>query len=127
MAITITMLLQQLTIVVPSIIAAVTVITGAINGAFNIQNGNLKHWISWIVAVLCGILTVATGGLTFVLGYIDYIIGAVFGLVAGGASNGLYDWPVIGNIVDKLYYLFGNGSTIETKKAARIAAKKAVE
>lgn len=114
---TISMLLHQLVIVVPSIIAAITAITGAINGAFNIQNGNVKHLISWIVAVVCGVLTVLTGGLTFGFGYVDYIIGAVFGLIAGGASNGLYDWPVIGNIVDKLYYLFGNGETIERKRA----------
>jgi phage-related protein len=114
---TISMLLHQLVIIVPSIIAAITAITGAINGAFDVQNGNVKHLISWIVAVLCGILTVLTGGLSFGLGYVDYIIGAVFGLIAGGASNGLYDWPVVGNIVDKLYYLFGNGETIERKKA----------
>lgn len=114
---TISMLLHQLVIIVPSIIAAITAITGAINGAFDVQSGNVKHLISWIVAVLCGILTVLTGGLSFGLGYVDYIIGAVFGLIAGGASNGLYDWPVVGNIVDKLYYLFGNGETIERKKA----------
>lgn len=119
MAITISMLLNQLIIVVPSIIAAITALTGIINGAFDIQNGNVKHIISWIVAVLCGVLTVATGGLTFGFGYVDYIIGAVFGLIAGGASNGLYDWPIIESIVDKLYYLFGHGATIDRKKSAK--------
>lgn len=26
----------------------------------------------------------------------------------GGASNGVYDWPAISNIIDKFYDLFGN-------------------
>lgn len=117
MVITFSMLLQQLLIVIPTIIAAITLITGTINGAFNIQNGNVKHLISWIIAIACGLLTVLTGGLTFGLGTMDYLIGAIFGLVAGGAANGLYDWPAISDIVDKLYFLFGHGDTINAKKS----------
>lgn len=119
MAITVVTLLQQLLIVIPSIIASTTVITGTIDAAFNVQNGNVKHIISWIVAVLGGVLTVLTGGLTFGLGWVDYLIGAGFGLVAGGASNGLYDWSVISNIIDNLYFLFGHGETVKAKHAAK--------
>lgn len=110
MGITIVTLLNQLLIFVPTIIASTTVLTGAINGAFNIQNANLKHILSWIIAILCGVVTVLTGGLTFGLGWVDYLIGAGFGLVAGGAANGVYDWPAVANIIDKFYDLFGHGT-----------------
>lgn len=106
MVITIATLLQQLLIFIPTIIASTTLITGTINAAFNVQERNVKHIISWIVAVLCGVLTVLTGGLTFGFGWVDYLIGAGFGLVAGGASNGLYDWPLVANIIDNMYNLF---------------------
>lgn len=119
MVITVAAILQQLLIVIPSIIASTTVITGTINAAFNVQNGNVKHIISWVVSVLGGVLTVLTGGLTFGLGWVDYLIGAGFGLVAGGASNGLYDWSAIANIIDSLYFLFGHGDTIKAKRAAK--------
>ena len=119
MAITIAALLQQLLIFIPTIIASTTVITGAINGAFDIENANIKHIISWVVAILCGVLTVFTGGLAFGLGWVDYLIGAGFGLVAGGAANGLYDWPAISNIIDKFYDLFGHGETLRAKRAMK--------
>lgn len=114
-----TSILQHLLLIIPSLIVSTTVVTGAINGAFNIENGNLKHAISWLVAILGGILTVLTGGLTFGLGWIDYLIGACFGLVAGGASNGLYDWSAIANIIDKFYDIFGNGETLKAKRAMK--------
>lgn len=109
-------IVKQLLIIVPSLIAGTAIITGAINGAFNVQNGNAKHIISWLVAILGGVLTVLSGGLTFGLGWIDYLIGAAFGLVAGGAANGLYDWPAIEKIIDQFYILFGHGETIKAKK-----------
>lgn len=31
------------------------------------------------------------------------------------ASNGVYDWPVISNIIDKFYDLFGNKDNKENK------------
>ena len=117
MVITVAAILQQLLIVIPTIIASTTIITGAINAALNVENGNVKHLISWIVAVLCGVVTVLTGGITFGLGWIDYLIGAGFGLVAGGASNGLYDWSAIANVIDNFYFLFGHGETIKAKRA----------
>lgn len=117
--ITVSTILQQLLIAVPTIIVSTTLITGLINGALNISNGNIKHLISWIVAVVCGMVTVLTGDVTFGYGYIDYAIGACFGLLAGGASNGLYDWSAIANLVDKFYSMFGNGNTIEEKRSSK--------
>lgn len=108
MTVTVATLLHQLLIFIPTIITSTTVITGIINAAFDVQNANVKHIISWVVAVLCGIITVLTGGLTIGFGLYDYLIGAGFGLIAGGASNGLYDWPVISNVIDNLYNLFGH-------------------
>lgn len=109
MAITVATLLHQLLIFIPAIIASTTLITGTINAAFDVQNKNLKHAISWLISILCGVITVMTGGLTFGFGMWDYLIGAAFGLVAGGASNGVYDWPAVSAIIDSLYNLFGIG------------------
>ena len=119
MVITVATLLHQLLIFIPTIIASTTLITGTIDAAFNVQEGNAKHIISWIVAVLCGVITVMTGGLAFGFGAWDYLIGAGFGLIAGGASNGLYDWPVVSEIIDNLYNLFhkdGSRAKKEEKK-----------
>lgn len=121
MVITIAEFLKCLFVVVPSILASVTTLTGVINGAFNVQDGRVKHIISWALPILLGILTVATGGMTLGLGWIDYVVGAFVGALAGGASNGLYNWHAIEEVIDKLYYLFGHGATIERKKAARAA------
>ena len=104
--ITVLDLIKQMAIDVPSIIAGTMVITGMINAAFNIQNNNAKHIISWIVAVVGAIVTCACGGMEFGLGSWDYALAAAVGLVAGGASNGVYDWPAISNIIDKFYELF---------------------
>lgn len=107
MVITVATLLHQLLIFIPTIIASTTLITGTINAALDVQNKNLKHAISWIVAIFCGVITVLTGGMTFGFGMWDYLIGAGFGLVAGGAANGVYDWPAVSAIIDSIYSLFG--------------------
>ena len=99
-------LIKQMAIDVPSIIAGTMVITGMINAAFNVQNNNVKHLISWIVAVAGAVVTCACGGMTFGFGGWDYALSAAVGLVAGGASNGVYDWPAISNIIDKFYEWF---------------------
>ena len=100
-------LLEQLAIVIPTIIVGVQTITAAIRGIFNIENPNTVHWISWIVAVLAGVGFVAFNGLTFGLSIVwDYIVGGICGLIAGGAANGLYDWPAISKIFDAITALF---------------------
>ena len=44
------------------------VLTGMINGAFNVQNNNIKHLLSWIVAIVGAIVEGACGGLVFGFG-----------------------------------------------------------
>lgn len=105
--VTVLALLKQMAIAVPSIIAGTVVLTGMVNAAFNIQNNNVKHALSWIIAIVGAVVTCLSGGLTFGLGGWDYAISAAVGLVAGGASNGWYDWSAISNIIDKFYELFG--------------------
>lgn len=117
--VTVAMILKQLLIMVPTMVASTTVITGAINGAFNIENSTVKHVITWIVAILGGVATVLTGGLTFGLGAWDYLIGAAFGALAGGVANEVYRWEWLKTIIDNIYYIFGNGQTIEKKRAIR--------
>ncbi len=106
--ITILDLIKQVSVSVPSIIAGTMVLTGMINGAFNIENNNVKHIISWVVAVIGAVVTCACGGLAFGLGGWDYALAAATGLLAGGASNGVYDWPAISAIIDKFYEIFGH-------------------
>lgn len=106
--ITVMELIKQVSISVPSIIAGGMVITGMINAAFNIQNNNFKHLLSWIIAVLGAVIECASGGLTFGFGVWDYALSAAVGLLAGGASNGVYDWPAVSNIIDKFYEIFGH-------------------
>ena len=101
-------LIKQVSVSVPSLIAGTMVLTGMINGAFNIQDNNVKHIISWVLAVAGALVTCACGGLTLGLGGWDYALAAATGLLAGGASNGVYDWPTISNIIDKFYELFGH-------------------
>ena len=64
--ITVLDLIKQMSVSVPSIIAGTMVLTGMINGAFNVQNNNVKHILSWVIAVLGAVVTCACGGLDFV-------------------------------------------------------------
>lgn len=98
--------IKQMSIFVPTIIASTIILTGLINGAFNIQNNNIKHMISWIIAVIGAVVTCACGGMNFGFDGWDYAISIAVGLVAGGASNGIYDWPAVAKIIDKFYDLF---------------------
>lgn len=103
----ITILLQQISIAVASTIVAAQTITAVIHGVFHIENSNVVHWISWIVAVLCGLGFVAFNGLDFGVSTTwNYILGGVTGLLAGGAANGLYDWPSIQKIFDAITNAF---------------------
>lgn len=106
--------IKQLAIVIPLIMVGAQAITAAIHGAFKIENDNVNHAISWIVAVLAGLGFVAFNGLTFGLGYWDYLLGGLCGLCVGGMSNGWYDWPAIKKIFDAITALFG-GSTYKKK------------
>lgn len=108
MDVTIVDLLKQMGIAVPSILVGTQAITAAIHGAFKIENKNIVHAISWIVAVLAGLGFVAFNGLTFGLPtWANYLMGGACGLIVGGAANGFYDWPAISKIFDAITALFG--------------------
>ena len=106
----ITTLVSQLLIAVPTIIVGTQTLTSVINGIFKIDTAWVRHLISWIVAVLVALGFVATGGLTFGLPVVwEYVVGAVAGVLAGGAANGFYDWDAIKNIFDSLENIIRGG------------------
>ena len=90
------------------IISGSSVLTGLVNALANVQNRTVKHIISWAIPIVTGIILCATGVLSFGYGGWDYLMSAAAGALVGGASNGLYDWPKISNIIDKFYDLFGH-------------------
>ena len=98
----ITTLISQLFIAVPSIIVGTQALTSTINGLFKIDQGWVRHLISWVVAVLIALGFVLTGGLSFGLPYVwaEYVAGGVAGLLAGGAANGFYDWDAVKSVFD---------------------------
>lgn len=99
--------IKQLAVAIPSILVGTQAVTAAIHGAFKIENPNIVHAISWIVATLAGVGFVAFNGLTFGLPVVwDYVLGAVAGLGAGAAANGVYDWPAVSKIFDAITNLF---------------------
>ena len=108
MEVTVISVLKQMAIAIPSIMVGTQAITAAIHGAFKIENKNIVHAISWIIAILGGIGFVAFNGLSFGLPiWADYLLGGVCGLIIGGAANGVYDWPAISKIFDAITNLFG--------------------
>ena len=115
MEVTIIEVLKQMGIAIGSILVGTQVITAAIHGAFKIENKNIVHAISWIVATLAGLGFVAFNGLNFGLSTAwNYILGGVCGLIVGGTANGWYDWPLVSKIFDAITALFGN-----TKKTSK--------
>ena len=100
-------LIKQIMIAV-GVISGSSVLTGLVNAAMNIQNKTVKHIVSWALPILVGLLLCATGTISFGYGSWDYLAAAASGALVGGASNGLYDWTFISNLIDKFYDLFGN-------------------
>ena len=101
--VSVTDLIKDLTVAIPSIAAATMTVTSAINGVFKIEKTNVKHIISWIVAVIGGVVFVLFNGLTFGLEpWMDYVLGAVCGLCVGAMSNGIFDWPAVEKVFDAL-------------------------
>lgn len=101
-------LIKQIMIAV-GVISGSSVLTGLVNAAMNIQNKTVKHIVSWALPILVGLLLCATGTISFGYGGWDYLAAAAAGALVGGASNGLYDWTFISNLIDKFYDLFGHG------------------
>lgn len=99
--------LKQIAIAV-GIISGSSVLTGLVNAAANIQNNTVKHIVSWVIPIGVAELLCAVGTISFGFGGWDYLLSAVAGAATGAASNGLYDWKFVSNIIDKLYDLFGH-------------------
>lgn len=103
----ITTLISQLLIAIPSIIVGTQTLTSIFNGIFKVDKTWLRHLISWIFAVIIALVFVATGGLSFGLPEVwNYVVGAIGGVIAGGAANGFYDWDAISNIFIALENIF---------------------
>lgn len=100
-------LLKQIAIAV-GIISGSSLLTGLVNAVINIRNKTVKHIVSWVLPIAVGIVLCAAGTISFGYGNWDYLAAASAGALVGGASNGLYDWAFISNIIDKLYDLFGH-------------------
>lgn len=101
-------LIKQLAVAVPVIMAATQTLTAALKGIFTVQNPNVSHVISWVISVLCGLGFVLFNGLDFGLPVAwNYVLGAVSGLICGGAANGVYDWPAVKKLFDAITSIFG--------------------
>ncbi len=117
--------IKQMAIAVPSILIGTQAITAAIHGAFKIENKNIVHAISWIIAVFAGLGFVAFNGLTFGLPiWADYVMGGICGLIVGGAANGWYDWPFVARIFDAITNLFGGKNTSKVEVKTNVKTKK---
>jgi len=107
MEVTVVELLNQMAVAIPSILVGTQIITAAVHGAFSIKDKNVVHAISWIVATLVGLGFVAFNGLDFGLPAAwNYVVGGICGVIVGGASNGVYDWPLVGKILDAVTLVF---------------------
>ena len=98
---------KQIVIAV-GIISGSSILTGLVNAAANIRNKTVKHILSWVLPIGVAELLCAIGTVTFGFGGWDYLLSAVAGAAVGAASNGLYDWEWVSNLIDKLYDLFGH-------------------
>lgn len=115
-------LVKQLSIAVPSIITGTQTLTAAIKGIFKIENSKVNQIISWAMAVLVGIGFVAFNGLTVVTSpvWVNYVFGAVAGLLAGLSANKLYDMNPIWNLFNAITNVFN-----PERKAKQLEEKKA--
>lgn len=104
---TIIEVIKQIAIAV-GIISGSSILTGLVNAAANIRNKTVKHILSWVLPIGVAELLCAIGTVTFGFGGWDYLLSAVAGAAVGAASNGLYDWEWVSNLIDKLYDLFGH-------------------
>ena len=108
MEITVIDVIKQMAVAVPAIMLGTQTLTAALHGIFKMENKNAVHALSWIISILAGLGFVAFNGLTFGLPvWADYLMGGVCGLIVGGASNGVYDWPAVSKFFDSITALFG--------------------
>lgn len=115
-------LVKQLAVAVPSIITGTQTLTAAIKGIFKIENSKVNQILSWVVAVLVGVGFVAFNGLAVVTSpiWINYVFGAVAGLLAGLSANKLYDMTPIWDFFNAITNVFN-----PERKAKQLAEKQA--
>lgn len=90
------------------IVSGSSILTGLVNAAMNIKNGKVKHIMSWVLPIAVALLLCAAGTISFGYGNWDYLAAAAVGALVGGASNGLYDWEWVSELIGKFYDLFGH-------------------
>ena len=101
-------LVKQLAVAVPSIVVSTQTLTASLKGIFKIENSKLNRVISWLMAVLVGVGFVAFNGLAIVTTpiWVNYVFGAVAGLIAGITANGFYDLTPVWNFFNAITNAF---------------------
>lgn len=118
-------LIKQLCVAVPSMVVGTQTLTASIKGIFKIENSKLNKAISWLIAVLVGVGFVAFNGLAIVTSpiWINYVFGAVAGLLAGIEANGLYDLNGVWSLFNAITNIF-NPERKAKQQAEKLAKLK---
>lgn len=103
--------LNQLKIVIPSMMAAELLLTSTIKGIFNIKSDLANTIISWGLSIGTAFLFVLCNGLDFGLGGWNYAVAAVGGLIVAICTNKIYTWDKIKALLDAITDLFGGNET----------------
>ena len=106
--------LNQLKIVIPTMMAAELLLTSTIKGIFNITSDLANTILSWVISLATAFLFVLCNGLDFGLGGWNYAVAAVGGLIVAICANKIYTWDKIKALLDAITDLFGGNK--RTKK-----------
>ena len=107
MEVTVIDVINQLEVVIPSILAATLLLTSTIKGIFKIDSDVANNIISWVIAMGTSMLFVLCNGLDFGLGGWNYLVATVGGFITGLAANKIYTWESIKALLDAITNLFG--------------------
>jgi hypothetical protein len=96
-------------------------LTAAIKGIFKIENSKVNRILSWVIAVLVGVGFVAFNGLAIVSSpiWVNYLFGAVAGVISGIEANGLYDLDSVWAFFNAITNIFN-----PERKAKQLAEKQ---
>lgn len=101
--------LNQLKVVIPTMMAAELLLTSTIKGIFNITSDLANTILSWVLSLGTAFLFVLCNGLDFGLGGWNYAVAAVGGLIVAICVNKIYTWDKIKALLDAITDLFGGG------------------
>ena len=101
--------LNQLKIVIPTMMAAELLLTSTIKGIFNITSDLANTILSWVISLATAFLFVLCNGLDFGLGGWNYAVAAVGGLIVAICANKIYTWDKIKALLDAITDLFSGG------------------